>query len=56
VQNTGAATHASTKLRACEALISLAIKLHELVEVIPRMAAIETRVAELSNGEQQGAV
>lgn len=40
-------THASTKLRAAETLITLALKLHEVVDVLPRMAAIEAQLAQV---------
>jgi len=44
-------THASTKLRAAVAIVELAIRLHELVNLLPRLAAIEAQLAVVEGDE-----
>lgn len=38
--------HDSTRLRAAETLITLAVRMHDLVEVQPRLAAVEAALLE----------
>jgi hypothetical protein len=49
-------THPSTKLRAAETIITLALRFDEVVEVLPRVAAMEMQLSGLRDAGQQGGV
>jgi hypothetical protein len=44
------AANPSIVLRACENILNLALKYHEAVDVLPRLAAIEARMDEMESG------
>lgn len=51
VQLRDGAKHESTRLRAAQALLDLALKLNDVVEVAPKIAALEAALGDREQGE-----